>query len=241
MKLEFLGVGNFFTKQDYHNNLLVNDHILVDCGYTAGRSLADSNRSFADIDTLFITHTHADHIEGLEECAFFNKYVKGGPKPKLYLPNALIPDLWENSLKGGLYDAVSGATGLEDYFDLHPVADNFSADQIQFDLIPTNHVQNKFCCGLLLGNKVYYSGDTQFDRNMILANGSHSDVEAIFHDVQFFQAGVHTPMDDLLTLPPEIRQKTWLMHYSDDYEQHTRRASDAGFRWAKSHSPYIFS
>ena len=30
MKLEFLGVRNFFTKKDYHNTLLIDDHILID-------------------------------------------------------------------------------------------------------------------------------------------------------------------------------------------------------------------
>jgi ribonuclease BN (tRNA processing enzyme) len=239
MKLEFLGVRNFFTKQDYNNNVLINNHILVDCGHTAARSLQEMGRSFADIDTLLITHTHADHIGGLEECAFFNRYVNGGVRPRLYLPEALIPTLWEDSLKGGLEDRASGARGLEDYFDIHPVRDAFKADDLTFKLVPTLHVEDKFCCGFRIDDRIYYSGDTRFDSETIITNGS--DVETIFHDVQFFPEGVHAPLDDLLSLPDEIIKKIILMHYPDDYETHIERARNAGFRWAERHTPYTFS
>ena len=105
--------------------------------------------------------------------------------------------------------------------------------------MPTTHVPGKYCCGLRLGERIYFSGDTRFDSDMIMTNGS--DVEAIFHEVEFSGGIVHTMLDDLLTLPREIREKTWLMHYDDSFVDHAERAREAGFRWAESHTPYHFS
>ena len=238
MKLEFLGVRNFFTKQDYHNNLLVDDHILIDCGFSAARSLAETGRSFADVDSIFITHTHADHIGGLEECAFFNRYVNGGTRPRLFLPEALIPDLWKNSLSGGLANPGSGAPGIDAYFDIQPVLESFSTGGLNFEIIPTSHVPDKFCCGLMIEDKGYFSGDTQFAPETIQEYGNRA--MAVFHEVEFAGGIVHALRDDLVTVSEDIRQETWLMHYSDEVEQQLDKIKAAEFKLVESHTPYPF-
>jgi hypothetical protein len=40
----------------------------------------------------------------------------------------------------------------------------------------------------------------------------------IFHDCQFYTGGVHTSLDELITLPEEIRRKTYLVHYGDNFK-----------------------
>ncbi len=238
MELQFLGVGSFFSKTDYHNNLCINESILIDCGFTAARSLHDQGRTFGAIDHLFITHTHADHIGGLEECAFFNRYVNGGRKPRLYLPAALETDLWSQSLRGGLQDAVSGASDLSDYFDITIVEDAFEIEGVHFQIVPTHHVTDKFCCGLVIDGRIYFSGDTRFDKDMVIERGSKA--EAIFHEVQFFEGGIHTALTELETLPDDIRHKTALMHYGDEWTLHQDAAKRAGFSWAERHKNYSY-
>lgn len=39
MNLEFIGIGSFFAKTNFHNNVLINENILIDCGFLAGHGL----------------------------------------------------------------------------------------------------------------------------------------------------------------------------------------------------------
>ncbi len=238
MTLEFLGVGSFFAKQIHQTNLMINGNILIDCGMTAGRSLHETDRSFAQIDHIFITHTHADHIGGLEECAFFNKFVSNDRKPNLYLPEELVEILWAYSLRGGLEDVQNGRVKLTDYFNVIQADRHFEIEDVHFQIVPTFHVPNKFCCGLKINDRIYFSGDTQFAPDMVKDHGA--DAEIIYHDCQFFKGGIHASLEELSTLPDEIRRKTWLMHYSDDYAKHEQEVEQAGFHLARQHKVYTF-
>lgn len=238
MHFEFIGIGSFFAKNNYHNNLLINDNILIDCGFMAGHGLHASGRNFGNIEHIFITHTHADHIGGLEECAFFHKFVKGGSKPKLYLPTPLVDKLWAYSLRGGLQDIETGGATLEDYFEVIEVSKEFEITDIHFQIVPTFHVPNRFCCGLKINKRVYFSGDTQFDADMVIKNGT--DAEIIYHDCQFFTGGVHAGIEELSTLPKTLRQKTTLMHLPDNYVDNIDKSLEKGFTFAEQQKKYTY-
>lgn len=238
MTLEFLGVGSAFAKENYQNNLLINGNILIDCGASVGRSLYDTGRSFKNIDHIFITHTHSDHIGGMEECAFLNKFFYNERKITLHLPPELITPIWEHSLKGGLKDISNENRHLEDYFEIREASRCFQIEGVQFEIIPTYHVPGKFCCGLKINNRIYFSGDTQFVPEMVEQHGTNAEI--IYHDCQFFTGGIHASLEELTSLPKNLRCKTWLMHYSDNHADHKDKAKKSEFRWTKQHAIYTF-
>jgi len=76
--LFFIGAGNAFTKKFYQNNALIvkgQDHVLIDCGTRTPEALATLGLSVMDVHTYLITHSHADHIGGLEEVMLINRYM----------------------------------------------------------------------------------------------------------------------------------------------------------------------
>lgn len=109
MKITFLGSGSAFTMSNFQSNILIEndkEKLLFDCGGDIRWSLKENGLSAFDIDGIYLSHLHADHIGGLEYIAFltyFAKTLKGFKKPKLYGHTQLITDLWNHSLKGGDY------------------------------------------------------------------------------------------------------------------------------------------
>lgn len=47
---------------------------LVDCGYGAGRQLVQSGHSLSEVQAIFLTHLHSDHVVDLASIALFSTY-----------------------------------------------------------------------------------------------------------------------------------------------------------------------
>ena len=66
MKITFVGTGSAFTTKNFQTNTLIsrNDkNLLIDAGGDIRFSLGKLGLSYKDINALYITHLHNDHIE----------------------------------------------------------------------------------------------------------------------------------------------------------------------------------
>ena len=116
LSLFFVGVGSAFSKIHHQTNLLVikgKDHVLIDCGTLGPQGLWNVGCSVKDIDNFIITHSHADHVGGMEEATLTDRYTIK-KRPKLYVTDEYRNILWENSLKGGIsFNEIQNGKYLE--------------------------------------------------------------------------------------------------------------------------------
>ena len=104
-----LGSGSGMNPDLGNTSFLVSEkegpRLLVDCGFTVPRVLSEKS-VMKDIEHVAITHTHSDHVGGLELLGFFKMFAPNfisGKKPTLYIPSdQMAHTLWENTLKGGM-------------------------------------------------------------------------------------------------------------------------------------------
>lgn len=216
-----LGTGSAFAKTLYNTNALIfanGYNLLIDCGSTAMQSLHQLHIPLDSIDGVWITHLHADHIGGLEELAFRTKYELN-KKVDLYVMESLMPTLWDNCLKGGLRNEHAGFNSLEDYYDVIVVREQQTVqvtDELYIEPIRTIHVPDKPNYSLYINDFFFYSADMQFNSELLDHLHRERGCRLIFHDCQLELPGmIHTTLEQLLTLPIELQQNIWLMHYSD--------------------------
>ena len=240
LRIVFLGVGSAFTKRKRQSNFLIiqgDCHVLVDCGTLGSLALGDIGLNVNKVQYYLPTHSHADHIGGIEEVALVNRYITNSlNKPKMIIVKEYQDLLWAKSLAGGIEfcEAKQGRPlKLTDFFDiLRPKEIEILGQKtwlyqhgpIDLVFMRTRHIPDsatsvdgaQWCSGLLINRRVWISGDTMFDKDYPMSFSKIS--EAMFHDCQMFQGGVHASYRQLMTLPEEVRAKMYLYHYNDNWD-----------------------
>jgi ribonuclease BN (tRNA processing enzyme) len=263
LRLFFVGAGSAFSKKFYQTNLLVtkgDTHLLIDCGTRTPEALAYLGLPVTKIDNFLITHSHADHVGGLEEVMLMNRY---GPKkkPSVVISRAYQRLLWNASLRGGCaYNERHDDRPLEfeDFWvpvrpKRIPGADRQLSiariGSLRLTLFRTKHIpdnsaswrDSSFSHGVILDDRVLFTSDTRYDPDMVLDLDRTYKFEAIFHDGQLFTGGVHASMEELSALPAAVKSRMYLMHYQDSVAAQTDRARDLGFAgFAEQWRHYVF-
>ena len=257
MEVIAVGTGSAFTMKNWQSNFLIRQNtkcLLIDCGGDIRQALVEIGISINEIDGVYISHAHADHIGGLEWlgfCTLFNPTLK---KPKIYGEANLLKELWSKSLVGGMegleghkYTEV-GCDGvlLSTYFEVNPVLTNsyFIWEDIRFDIIQSVHITAKYALcnsfGLMwtdpdTNERVYLTTDCQYSPEASM-RAFYQEADHIFQDCETtpFKSGVHANYSDLRTLPPEMKKKMWLYHYQDnvidEWDTWNEKAIADGFR-----------
>lgn len=241
----FVGTGSAFSKINYQSNLLIikgKDHVLVDCGTGCPFALNEYGLSVLDIENVLITHSHADHIGGLEEMAFLNRYVKR-QRPVMIIEDAYKKMLWNNSLKGGIGYSEKPVLKFDDVFiqqkpkliskKPRPLLET-NVGNINLKIFRTKHIPNDvlswreafYSVGVLVDERILFTGDTQFDSELLDWMNASYKIEYIFHDCQFFPGGVHADYGDLKLLSPDVKSKIILCHYTDNFKKIDAKADD---------------
>jgi ribonuclease BN (tRNA processing enzyme) len=264
LSLFWLGVGSAFSKLHYQTNLIIikgNDHIMVDCGTKAPQALFELGLQATDIRNFLITHSHADHIGGLEEIMLMNRYVRR-EKPTIVINPTYQHLLWDMSLRGGAaYNEEKRGMDLT-FGDMWNVVrptwlpaypretHEANIGSVNLKMFRTMHIpdmtgswQSSFwSCGIIVDNRIMFTSDTRFDPELIQTFAENFDLEYIFHDCQFFTGGVHAGIDELGTLPPAVKERMILTHYGDNWKDFSKKIDEAGFYGlAKQWHHYLFS
>ena len=161
MRITTVGCGCAFSKRNYNQSYLLEESddngkvrkMIIDFGAKIPMALDNLGVDIHDIDDIYISHAHSDHVGGLEELAFLrydwiNKprqwddyffsikshdnprdYIDDSKKYKLYAPRLiantyLMKELWEYSLRGGLETMEGFDATLETYFEPVPIKAN---------------------------------------------------------------------------------------------------------------------
>jgi ribonuclease BN (tRNA processing enzyme) len=232
-RLRFLGVGNASAHDLGNSSAVLEDGdgrplLLIDCGATVLPAYVER---YGDLPrALFITHTHLDHVGGLENL-FYRLATDAGvadPPTRLFLPVPIIERL-HNQLAEDPCKLAEGGVNFWDCFQVVPVGERFWHAGALFDVFPVAHHGYRSAFGLGLSGRFVYTGDTRPIPEVLTRFAG--DGETVFHDCAWHGNPSHTGLADLeASYPAALRARMVLYHYESAAAAMALRS--AGYRVA---------
>lgn len=213
-RLRFLGVGNAQAVElGSASAVLERDGrplLMIDCG---GEALSAYLERYGEPPAaLYVTHTHLDHVGGMERL-FFRLYFDDARRgrTRLYVPAPLVPWLQTRIAD---YPGVlaEGGANYWDAFQLVPHSRGFWHEGLWFDTFAVNHHRPDTAFGLGLRGSFVYSGDTRPILDALQCYAANGEV--IAHDCALHGNPSHSGIDDLeREYPAALLARCVLYHY----------------------------
>ncbi|MDE1892909.1 MAG: MBL fold metallo-hydrolase [Pseudomonadota bacterium] len=212
--LHFLGVGAAHAAALGSSAVVLErdgePRLLVDCG----PDTLDRYRAAYDglPQAVYITHTHMDHVAGLEQLFFklwFDPARRG--RTRLFLHAALVP--WLQARVADYPGALAeGGVNFWEAFRLVPCTRGFWLDGLWLDVFATRHHVPGTSYGLALDGSFVYTGDTRPIPELLARYAAGH--ELIAHDCSLVGNPSHSGIDDIeREYDAVLRQRMLLYHY----------------------------
>lgn len=215
--LHFLGVGDARARELGNASVMLERDgapvLMVDCGPEA---IAACIAHYGEPPpALFITHTHLDHVGGMEQLfgAVWFDPARRGQLP-IYVPTTVVPLLQRRIAE---YPDVlaEGGVNFWDAFRLVPVGSGFWHAGWWFEVFPVRHHLPDSAFGLALRGSFVYTGDTRPIPEVLASVGEGH--EPVAHDCGLHGNPSHSGIADIeRDYPPALRARLVLYHYASD-------------------------
>lgn len=224
------GAGDAFSRRDYGTNFLLrrDDFVLgIDCPDAYRRALAENGfdhrgdeLTVQDLDALFVTHLHGDHVNGLEMLLAYYRHVLE-ERLDVYVAPEVAEDLWSRRLGVALGQVWNGESFdslyPEDYYRLHevPWEETTSIGPFDVETRKTLHHLPATAMRVTDGDaSVGYSCDTQFDRDLV---DWLAEADLVLHETGLGPG--HTELEELEGLPGELLDDLRVVHVPESVDR----------------------
>ena len=197
MKIQLIGTG---TIPDNANSasVLINDHILFDMPNGNLKAMIRQNIDIMNIDTLIISHTHADHCFDAPFLLWYKKnYYKPGYKLSTKIvTDEITKDTVETLIKLSYFSSAKEVE--KEFIDIDDVNYTKICDDVDISNESMEHKDIKFANGYVIKDKnvsIGLTGDTRYcegvrkiaskvdylicDMTLMLGNDSHMGIDNI--------------------------------------------------------------